>query len=428
MQVFYGVVTTSSINAWPDNAGFVFQITSAGDYNVLYNFCSLPNCSDGGNPISVVLASDGNLYGTTYRGGTSAYCPGGLSEDGCGTIFKLTPSGQLTTLYNFCSQPNCSDGYAIYPSIVVMQAADTVFYGLAYQPTSPNNVVFYSLSNGLNGNSPSTTSVSLSSSTVTAGSNSSLTLTATVAPGSGGGTLIGTVAFSNGSTYIGTAPLAAGVGTFSYDVSELAAGAYQISAAYSGDAVHAVSTSSAQTLKVTSGPAADFQFAANSTSLTVAAGQSAKTALTVTPENGFNSQVSFSCSGLPSGTTCSFSPDSVTPSGSGAATTTLTISASTSASLLHQSGSWLRWTYALFLPCVGMIFCGMGRSRRLSRRLRVLGILTVLAFAAGLCACGNPPSPQSQIQSTQATVVVTATTGGSAAITHTATLSVMITQ
>jgi uncharacterized repeat protein (TIGR03803 family) len=350
LQVFYG----SSLSGGTNNEGLVFQVTSAGSYNVLYNFCSQPNCADGARPNAAVLASDGNLYGTTYQGGMGAYCQPG---SGCGTIFELTPSGQLTTLYNFCSQPNCADGQQTYSGLLLMQSADTVFYGIAFLPGgSPNSALFYSLSNGLNGNSPSATGLDLSSSSVTAGSNASVTLTATVAPGSGGGTPIGTVAFANGSTYIGTAPLVAGVGTYSYDAGGLAVGGYQIAAAYSGDATHAVSTSSAQSLTVNPAPVADFQFTASSSALTLGAGQSANTTLTVAPENGFNSQVSFSCSGLPSGVTCGFNPASVTPNGNGAATTALTISATASAASRAPSASSPRWTYALLLPCVGLIF------------------------------------------------------------------------
>ena len=46
-------------------------------------------------PESFAEGRDGNLYGTTPRGGAS----------GNGTVFKMTPAGTLTTLYNFCSQP-----------------------------------------------------------------------------------------------------------------------------------------------------------------------------------------------------------------------------------------------------------------------------------------------------------------------------------
>jgi uncharacterized protein (TIGR03118 family) len=70
---------------------------------------------------------------------------------------------------------------------------------------------------------------------------------------------------------------------------------------------------------------ASFSVSAAAQALTVTQGQSATTSLTITPTNGFNSAVSFSCSGLPGGATCSFSPSTVTPAGS-AATTQLSIS------------------------------------------------------------------------------------------------------
>jgi uncharacterized repeat protein (TIGR03803 family) len=56
----------------------------------------------------LIQATDGNLYGTTYNGGTSASCAG--ETPGCGTVFKITPEGTLTTLYSFCSQADCADG------------------------------------------------------------------------------------------------------------------------------------------------------------------------------------------------------------------------------------------------------------------------------------------------------------------------------
>jgi uncharacterized protein (TIGR03118 family) len=70
---------------------------------------------------------------------------------------------------------------------------------------------------------------------------------------------------------------------------------------------------------------ASFSIATAAPTLTVVKGQSASTMLTVTPANGFNGTVSFSCSGLPGGATCSFSPATVTPT-SRPVTTQLTIS------------------------------------------------------------------------------------------------------
>jgi uncharacterized repeat protein (TIGR03803 family) len=81
--------------------GTVFEITASGELITLYNFCSQNGCTDGVSPYgSMVFGPDGNLYGTTYSGGTNFY----------GTIFQITPEGALTTIYNFCSQANCADG------------------------------------------------------------------------------------------------------------------------------------------------------------------------------------------------------------------------------------------------------------------------------------------------------------------------------
>ena len=119
---FYG--TTSGDNC-SYGCGTVFKLTSAGTLTTLYSFCSQPNCSDGATPVAgLVQGSDGNFYGTTLDGG--AYC----LPQGCGTVFKITPEGTLTTLYNFCSAPNCTDGYN--PEGVLVQAADGNFYGTTW--------------------------------------------------------------------------------------------------------------------------------------------------------------------------------------------------------------------------------------------------------------------------------------------------------
>jgi len=65
--------------------------------------------TDGAGVRGLVQGTDGNAYGTTYGGGVgTSNCDGG----GCGTVFKITPTGALTTLYNFCAQTNCTDGVA----------------------------------------------------------------------------------------------------------------------------------------------------------------------------------------------------------------------------------------------------------------------------------------------------------------------------
>lgn len=126
---FYG---TTAVGGGALGFGTVFRITPSGVLTTLYNWCSQPNCADGtyealsGN--TLIQAADGNFYGTNNAGGTGT---GGGScffgDFGCGTVFKLTPGGTLTTLYNWCSEPNCTDGQ--FPVGALVQGADENFYG-----------------------------------------------------------------------------------------------------------------------------------------------------------------------------------------------------------------------------------------------------------------------------------------------------------
>jgi uncharacterized repeat protein (TIGR03803 family) len=77
--------------------------------------------SNGNQPGSMALieGTDGNFYGTTYSGGAN----------GTGTVFKVTPGGELTTLYSFCAQMSCPDGKS--PSNGLVQATNGNFYGTA---------------------------------------------------------------------------------------------------------------------------------------------------------------------------------------------------------------------------------------------------------------------------------------------------------
>src|SRR5258708_6607221 len=79
----------------------------------LYSFCTKTNCADGdGVTAPLVQGTDGNLYGETAFGGSigNSYC----GSIGCGTIFKITSQGKLTTLYTFFSSSPCTD--APYPA------------------------------------------------------------------------------------------------------------------------------------------------------------------------------------------------------------------------------------------------------------------------------------------------------------------------
>jgi uncharacterized repeat protein (TIGR03803 family) len=112
----YGTTTFAGGNG---EGGTVFKITPGGTLTTIYNFCSQAGCTDGIVPNGLVQASNGDFYGTTVAGGVNGY----------GEVFRLTPSGALTTLYSFCPLSNCTDGDTPYAGLVL--ATDGNFYGTA---------------------------------------------------------------------------------------------------------------------------------------------------------------------------------------------------------------------------------------------------------------------------------------------------------
>jgi len=87
---FYGTTTQGG----SFGLGTVFKINPAGVLTVLHNFSGPP---DGSTPQGgLTLAPDGNFYGTTFAGGTTTGFPPGR-----GTIFRITPAGDLTILHKF---------------------------------------------------------------------------------------------------------------------------------------------------------------------------------------------------------------------------------------------------------------------------------------------------------------------------------------
>lgn len=99
----------------PYGCGVIFKVSASGVETVLHNFTGEP--TDGWNPIAgVVRDSTGNLYGTTYRGGTY----------GLGTVYKLDASAKESLLYSFDGE---SDGS--YPNAGVILDAAGNLYGAA---------------------------------------------------------------------------------------------------------------------------------------------------------------------------------------------------------------------------------------------------------------------------------------------------------
>ncbi|MFY9741802.1 MAG: choice-of-anchor tandem repeat GloVer-containing protein [Candidatus Sulfotelmatobacter sp.] len=112
---FYGTTQQGGANG---AYGTVFQITTGGTLTTLYSFCAQTDCTDGSYPMAgLVQGTDGNFYGTTQQGGAND----------AGTVFKVTSTGALTTIYSFCAQTDCTDGDAPYAGLV--QGGDGNFYG-----------------------------------------------------------------------------------------------------------------------------------------------------------------------------------------------------------------------------------------------------------------------------------------------------------
>jgi uncharacterized repeat protein (TIGR03803 family) len=103
------------------NEGTVFKITLSGKLTTLFSF----DTTDGANPQGgLVQGTDGDFYGATEEGGTYNY----------GTIFKMTSKGKLTTLHSFSGG---TDGDT--PVCTLVQATDGNFYGTAaYDGKYPN--------------------------------------------------------------------------------------------------------------------------------------------------------------------------------------------------------------------------------------------------------------------------------------------------
>jgi len=105
--------------------GTVFKVTPGGTLTTLHDFCSKNDCLDGENPIgNLMQASDGNVYGVTFYGGSDYQ---DCHNSRCGTIFKIDSTGKLTRFYSFCGLTNCAEG--VFPMAGLLQASNGNFYG-----------------------------------------------------------------------------------------------------------------------------------------------------------------------------------------------------------------------------------------------------------------------------------------------------------
>ena len=127
----YGTTSTDGAYA----SGTVYRVTPSGKETVLYSFTGLGG--DGANPYTLLTGdSAGNLYGTTTYGGNYG---GVCGPAGCGTVFKLAPTGKETVLHRFTGVNG--DGYSPYQG-VIRDAAGNLYGTTAYGGTYGYGTVF----------------------------------------------------------------------------------------------------------------------------------------------------------------------------------------------------------------------------------------------------------------------------------------------
>jgi uncharacterized protein (TIGR03118 family) len=165
----------------------------------------------------------------------------------------------------------------------------------------------------------------------------------------------------------------------------------------------------------------DFSLSLSATSATVTRGSSTMVNISASSSGGFNSPISLSCTGLPTGVTCAFSPSSITPGGT-APTSQLTIAVGSS---YVPPAGYMAWGSFTGMGLLGLVYGARkrdqrGRARRtgkwaLGSAVLVLGLL--LAAVGCSSNSGNHSVPPGQ------TVMVVGTSGG---ISHAAPLALTI--
>jgi endoglucanase len=202
-----------------------------------------------------------------------------------------------------------------------------------------------------------------------------------------GGTVTGSVQFLDGSTSLASVTInATGLATYSVQLSN---GPHTLTAVYSGDANNLGSTSTALLQSVSGG--LNFSLSANPTVLSLSAGQSLPVTLSVYSSDGFTGVVTFKCTGLPAGSTCSFNPATITGNATSVAqSTTLTIGLPSASSSLRPAPGDNRYLAGFVLPGGVLGICLLWQRRRLQRTLGMCILATIFLVSVSIgCAAGS---------------------------------------
>ena len=357
----------------PVGCGTVFKLDPSEHETVLYSF-TLTN-GDGAQPVAgLIMDSAGNLYGTTpYGGVTSSSClvfvTGPPIPPGCGTVFKLDPSGHETLLHSFTG----TNGDGAQPVAgLIMDSAGNLYGTVAASAgtvfrlePSGHETVLHSFTGSPDGEDP-------------------------VA-----GVIMDSAGNLYGTTYGGGS---AGDGTV-----------FRLE------------------------PPVDFSFgpgSGGSTSAAITAGQTATYNVQLNPAGGFSGSVSLTCSGAPAQATCSISPASVTVTGSSAVpfTVTITTTAATAMASSATGGSDSSPSgqrYAFLFACVLLAAIKLGTRQAGGKRAwATIGSLVCLTIV--LVACGSSSSSTGGSGGTPAGTYNLTVTGTSQEISHTLALTLTV--
>ncbi len=331
------------------SAAFASQTLSAGTQSLYAAYLG-----DGVNPAStsstVGVNSGPEVITVTANPATAEYGQAIPLLTGSTSNQLPRSSGGVALVFTTTAVPLSPVGS--YPIVATLSGPASANYTVVVSPTSGVLTILAAAS--------VTTEQSL-----TQGSYAGLPLLLSASVGSTTqGVPTGTVTFLDNGTVVTSAPLMNGAANGTY--LSPGSGAHSLVASYGGDGNFLASTSQAQPATVSAIP--DFSMATSgSTTQTVAAGDVANYGITVGAQSGsFTGVVDFSASGLPAGTTVSFSPPQVVP---GTASVNVTMSVQTSATLL--TGEWRRMPGAVLAGLLLQIWIRR-RRRRTGQRCRTL--------------------------------------------------------
>jgi hypothetical protein len=344
----------------------------------------------------------------------------------------LTVTAPTATISYGSAVPAYTPSYAGFVGTDTLANSMAGVPSLITSPATPMNVGAYPITvsqgslastnysfvyvNGLLTISKAATTTALVTSNAAPGQNTAITLTATVASAANG-TPTGSVSFYSGTVLLNVITLGSN-GTAILNTNFATTGAASITAVYSGDANYATSTSS--TVAETT-VASGFSLSATPTTLTLKGGTSGTLTLTLMPTGNYQGTAVFSCSGLPSASTCSFTPSTISIAGNNTPSTTqLLIATSVQSSALmplERRGNGTRLAKIFFLP--SLLLAGAIATRRKylagqgNRLFLALLLMMGLMSAVG---CGtSTPSGTTPTGAYSVNVIANASNGSSTA-------------